>query len=93
MKAKITSWEVKEIGPAFDTRQEHYDSDGKLVAATYDGVSEVTMKFQVIGNVDAAQEFLWGVRVGQPIKSINLGEIKPRGRRLKAKARMYVFDE
>jgi hypothetical protein len=88
MRARVTSWEAKDVCPALWTRQEH--SDGSV---SYDGVYEVSMKFQVVGNVNAAKEFLNGVRVGQPIKSINLGEIKPKGRRPATKGRIYVFTE
>lgn len=89
MKAVVTAWEVKDTGvPALWTRQEH--TDGSI---TYEGISEVTMKFTVVGNIGAAQEFLEGVRVGQPIKSLNFGDIKSKGRRPAAKGRMYVFTE
>ncbi len=89
MKAKITGWEVHDHGvPALWTRREYPDG-----SVGYDGIYTVTMKFDVIGNADAAEQFLNGVKVGQAIKSINLGEIKPKGRRQAVKGRMYVFNE
>lgn len=88
MKATITAWEVKDVGPALWTGKKHADG-----STSYEGISEVTMKFDVVGNVNAAEEFLNGVKVGQMIKSINLSEIKPKGRRPATRARLYVFDE
>ena len=93
MIARVTAWEVREGGPAFNTRRTLYNSSGEVIGASYEGVSEVTMKFQVIGDIGAAQEFLNGVRVGQPIKSLSFGDIKPHGRRPEMKGRMYVFSE
>jgi len=89
MKARVRAWEVEDhCVPAIWTRRE--EADG---STTYDGIYTVTMKFDIIGNDQSVRDFVSGVKVGQPIKSLNFGEIKPKGRRQAVKGRMYVFNE
>jgi hypothetical protein len=89
MKAKVTSWEVRDHGvPAIWTRREHRDG-----SITFDGIYEVSMKFDVVGNMGDVKEFLNGVKVGQQIKSMNFGGIETKGQKEnKTTARKYVFE-
>lgn len=84
MKARVTSWEVEERGPALWARQQWNDG-----SASYDGITEVTMKFDVVGDINAVKEFLQGVKIGQSIKALSFGAGKSKE---KASGRQYVFE-
>lgn len=69
MKAMIQGWEVQERGPAYHTRRE--EPDGSI---SFEGVSDVTLRFTVIGN--DAMEFLKdlrGMKMGTAIQEIQFG--------------------
>ena len=85
MKAKIKNWEIKELGPAHETRVEHRDANGIVTAVTFDGRYEVNLKFIVTGNNATVEALLDTVRGS---KGKQLAEITFGGA-----GRRYVFNE
>lgn len=82
MKAQIQNWEIKELGPALNTRMEH--SDGSV---SYDSMNEVSLRVRVIGGNDAANflNMIKQLSRGAEIKRI---DIKPKN----TGGRKYVFE-
>ena len=89
MKARITNFFVGETLPALWTRKEH--KVGKRKFISFDGVTDVTLKFDVVGNVGAVRDFLKNVKVGMVIKELTLAP-KYQEKAINRGERKYVFE-
>ena len=82
MKAKIQSWEIKELGPAF-----HYGVEEPDGSHSYPAMTDVSLRVRIVGG-DDAQNFLSLVKQlaqGATLKSIEIAE-KPT-----SKGPKYIF--
>lgn len=81
MRTHVKSWSVKEIGPDFRTRREGRDG-----SVSFDGLSEVTITFDVSGRIGDVQDFVKTMTEGDSIQGITVKSKSGKGRR-------YVFTE
>jgi hypothetical protein len=90
MKAEIQSWQIRELGPDFSTREEHRDSNGELTSVTMDSISDVTLHVRVAGG-DDAQEFLDMVKQLSEGAKINRIDIETKNTGTVRSGRKYIF--
>lgn len=79
MIARIESWQIKELGPAF-----HYGQEEPGGGHSYPAMTDVSFRVRVVGG-DDAQEFLDSVR--RMVKGDKLLSLTVEG----AKRRKYDF--
>lgn len=85
MQAILTSWDVTQHGPAFNTRLEHADG-----SVSFEGLHEVRLTFTVIGN--NAMEFIDAIRQLEKGAKINRIDIETKKRGGVRQGRKYVFE-
>jgi len=81
MRTRVKGWNVKDCGPAIWTRKENRDG-----SVSFDGVSEVNITFDVIGNFKDVTDFVKAMTEGDAIQGITIKSKSGRGRR-------YVFKD